>query len=219
MKNEYDDDLIKPEKGSIYGDIAADDQASCYDVGSDEDSLNLKNPMEQLLCGPNQKKVQKRQRINSGSLNLDAESHCSASTLTDNSNSLFKSQGETDREGLYVLKRDSGSFQSRGYLFLAVAFGMMAYQSYAGQDQPDLTAAQIPQVNQPSNGKFGQKLLFNNDVDDIEDHMQNMNLMSSDVSDSFIPETLLQDAQPQHHREQPEAHQEQSKYEGKVYPQ
>lgn len=63
---------------------------------------------------------------------MDAESHCSASTLTDNSNSLFKSHGDTDREGLYVLKRDSGSFQSRGYLFLAVAFGMMAYQSYAG---------------------------------------------------------------------------------------
>lgn len=50
MKNECDE-VIKPERGSIYGDIAADDQRSCYDVDSDNDSLNLKNPMEQLLCG------------------------------------------------------------------------------------------------------------------------------------------------------------------------
>lgn len=84
--------------------------------------------MEQLLCGGNQtqKKIKKRQRVNSGTLNLDNVSHCSASTLTDN-NSIFKSHGDSaDRDGLYVLKRDSGSFQSRGYLFLAVAFGMMA---------------------------------------------------------------------------------------------
>lgn len=110
--------------------MAADDQESCSDIGSDSDSLNLKNPMEQLLCGQKQKKIKKRQRVNSGSLNLNEESHCSASTHTDNS--LFKHHGDMDREGLYVLKRDSGSFQSRGYLFLAVAFGMMAYQSYAG---------------------------------------------------------------------------------------
>lgn len=48
---EDNDDLIKPEKGSIYGDMAADDQDSCYDLNSDNDSLNLKNPMEQLLNG------------------------------------------------------------------------------------------------------------------------------------------------------------------------
>lgn len=122
--------MINHVKGSIYGDMAADDQESCSDIGSDSDSLNLKNPMEQLLCGQKQKKIKKRQRVNSGSLNLNEESHCSASTHTDNS--LFKHHGDMDREGLYVLKRDSGSFQSRGYLFLAVAFGMMAYQSYAG---------------------------------------------------------------------------------------
>lgn len=127
---------------------------------------------------------------------MNEESHCSASTLTDNS--LFKSHGDMDREGLYVLKRESGSFQSRGYLFLAVAFGMMAYQSYAGQDKPDLTAAQIPTVTVPNKQDFGPIMKpLCHDVDIIEDHMQNMNLVSSDVSDSFIPESQLQESQTQ----------------------
>lgn len=195
MKNECDNDLIKPEKGSVYGDIAADDQHSAYDVDSDNDSLNLKNPMEQLLCGPKQKKIKKRQRVNSGSLNLNEESHCS-STLTDHS--VFKSHGDTEREGLYVLRRDSGSFQSRGYLFLAVAFGMMAYQSYAGQDKPALTSTQIPPVGVPSKQQFGPMMKpLCHDVDLIDDHLQNMNLVSSDVSDSFIPESQLQDSPSQ----------------------
>lgn len=129
--------------------------------------------MEQLLCGPQQKKIKKRQRVNSGTLNLDNVSHCSASTLTDNS--LFKSHGEGDRDGLYVLKRDSGSFQSRGYLFLAVAFGMMAYQSYTGQNSgADLPSSQIPTVNvpsskQPFNGM--RNPLCAQDVDLIDDHL------------------------------------------------
>lgn len=125
---------------------------------------------------------------------MNEESHCSASTHTDNS--LFKSHGETtDREGLYVLRRDSGSFQSRGYLFLAVAFGMMAYQSYAGPDKPDLTSPQIPTVAVPSKPEFGPIMKpLCHDVDLIDDHMQNMNLVSSDVSDSFIPDSQLHEA-------------------------
>ena len=155
--------------------------------------------MEQLLCGPQQKKIKKRQRVNSGTLNLDNVSHCSASTLTDNS--LFKSHGEADRDGLYVLKRDSGSFQSRGYLFLAVAFGMMAYQSYGVQNKPDLTSSPIPTVNVPSKQPFNgmRNPLCASDVDIIDDHLQNMNLVSSDVSDSFIPENQLQDSQVHDH--------------------
>jgi len=67
------------------------------------------------------------------------------STLTDN-NSLFKSRGDTDGNSVYVLRRDSGSFQSRGYLFLAVVFGMMCYQSYSGQEKADVRPHQIPTV-------------------------------------------------------------------------
>lgn len=110
----------------MYGDMAAQDEHSCYDMNSDAESINLKNPMEQFLCGGKQKKIKKRQRVNSGSLNFNEESHCSVSTLTDN-NSLFKSRGDQDSNSVYVLRRDSGSFQSRGYLFLAVVFGMMCY--------------------------------------------------------------------------------------------
>lgn len=193
MKEEQDE-LIKPEKGSIYGDMAADDQDSVYGVDSDNDSLNLKNPMEQLLCGTKtQKKIKKRQRVNSGSLNLNEESHCSESSHTDNSH--FKSLGDsTERDSLYVLKRDSGSFHSRGYLFLAVAFGMMAYNSYTGQDKPALTSPHIPTVDVSSKNKFSQmRQPLCADVDLMDDQMQNMNLMSSDVGDSFIPESQLQD--------------------------
>jgi len=120
----------------MYGDMAAEDEQSCYDMNSDAES-NLKNPMEQFLCGGKQKKIKKRQRVNSGSLNLNEESHSSVSTLTDN-NSLFKSRGDKDSNSVYVLRRDSGSFQSRVYLFLAVVFGMMCYQSYSGQEKAEV---------------------------------------------------------------------------------
>lgn len=150
--------------------------------------------MEQLLCGQKEKKIKKRQRVNSGSLNLNEESHCSESSHTDNSH--FKSLGDsTERDSLYVLKRDSGSFHSRGYLFLAVAFGMMAYNSYTGQDKPSLTSPHIPTVDVPSKNKFSQmRQPLCADVDLMDDQMQNMNLVSSDVGDSFIPESQLQDS-------------------------
>lgn len=132
----------------MFGDIAADDQRSCSEIESECESLNRLNPMEQMLYGVKQKKIKKRQRVNSGYINPNEDSHCSASTHTDNS--LFKSNNEVDPEHLYVLKRDSGSFHSRGYLFLAVAFGMMAYQSYSGQEKPELASPQIQTMNLPN---------------------------------------------------------------------
>lgn len=118
-----------------------------------------------------------------------------------------------------MLKRDSGSFQSRGYLFLAVAFGMMAYQSYAGQDKPDLTSAPIPTVTVPKQQQFGPIMKpLCHDVDIIDDHLQNMNLVSSDVSDNFIPESQLQDSQV-HLNKESEAQVESSQFMGgKVAP-
>lgn len=179
--------------------MAVQDEQSCYDMNSDADSINLKNPMEQFLCGGKQKKIKKRQRVNSGSLNLidiDEQSHCSVSTLTDN-NSLFKSRGDKDSNSVYVLRRDSGSFQSRGYLFLAVVFGMMCYQSYSGQEKADVGPPQIPTVD-VANKKLlthtshGSHNDLNNDNsgDNID-----MHLGESDVSDQYIPESLLQDSQ------------------------
>jgi hypothetical protein len=54
------------------------------------------------------------------------------------------------------------------------------------------------------------------DVDLIDDHMQNMNLVSSDVSDSFIPESQLQDSQANQQIKEAEAQQESSQFAGKV---
>ena len=141
------DEVIRPEKAAMYGDIAADIQRSCSEIDSECESLKRINPMEQMLYGLKEKKIKKRQRVNSGYINPN-EDDCSASTHTDSS--LFKSNNEADPESLYVLKRDSGSFHGRGYLFLAVAFGMMAYQSYSGQEKPELPSPQIHNMNLPS---------------------------------------------------------------------
>lgn len=54
------------------------------------------------------------------------------------------------------------------------------------------------------------------DVDLIDDHMQNMNLVSSDVSDSFIPESQLQDSQANQQMKESEAQQESGQFTGKV---
>lgn len=57
------------------------------------------------------------------------------------------------------------------------------------------------------------------DVDLIEDHMQNMNLVSSDVSDTFIPESQLQDSQGQQQIKESEVQQEANHFAaGKVGP-
>jgi len=57
------------------------------------------------------------------------------------------------------------------------------------------------------------------EVDLMDEHMQNMNLVSSDVSDSFIPESQLQDslaASQQQQNKESEAQQEPSQDTGKV---
>jgi len=183
----------------MYGDIAPQEEQSCYDMNSDADSINMKNPMEQFLCGGKQKKMKKRQRVNSGSLNLidaNEDSHCSVSTLTDN-NSLFKSRGDKDSNSVYVLRRDSGSFQSRGYLFLAVVFGMMCYQSYSGQEKADVGPPQIPTVDVANKKLLTHASHVNhNDLhNDNSGENIDMHLGESDVSDRFIPESDLQESQ------------------------
>lgn len=73
---------------------------------------------------------------------------------------------------------------------------MMAYQSYIGQEKPALTSPHIPTVEVSSRNKFGPMMKpLSADVDLMDDQMQNMNLVSSDVSDSFIPDSQLQDSQ------------------------
>jgi len=183
----------------MYGDIAPQEEQSCYDMNSDADSINMKNPMEQFLCGGKQKKMKKRQRVNSGSLNLidaNEDSHCSVSTLTDN-NSLFKSRGDKDSNSVYVLRRDSGSFQSRGYLFLAVVFGMMCYQSYSGQEKAEVGPPQIPTVDVANKKLLTHASHVNhNDLhNDNSGENIDMHLGESDVSDRFIPESDLQESQ------------------------
>jgi hypothetical protein len=79
----------------------------------------------------------KRQRINSGSIRnyqeakfekqSDEISRCSETTFTANSK---PSEYLEDDDRVYVLKREYGSFQSKGYFLLAMVFGAMCCTSY-----------------------------------------------------------------------------------------
>ena len=80
---------------------------------------------------------------------------------------------------------------------------------------PRSSPAQIPPVDVPSKQQFGPMMKpLCHDVDIIDDHLQNMNLVSSDVSDSFIPESQLQDS-PSPPKES-EAQQDERPFTGKL---
>ena len=83
-----------------------------------------------------------------------------------------------------------------------------------------MTAPQIPTVAVPNKQDFGPIMKpLCHDVDLIDDHMQNMNLVSSDVSDTFIPESQLQDSQGQQQIKESEVQQEANHFAaGKVGP-
>ena len=81
-----------------------------------------------------------------------------------------------------MLERDSTSHRGKGYFFLAVMFGMMCCSSYQAVPTKDSKRATSP------------KNFIMRDIkshDEIESHFGNMNLISSDVSDDFIPDQDL----------------------------
>jgi hypothetical protein len=67
----------------------------------------------------------KRDRINSGKLSVD--------DTTD----------ELDLDKVFVLERDSASSRGKGYLFLAVMFGLMGCSSYNGAIVSDTSAPEV----------------------------------------------------------------------------
>ena len=112
----------------------------------------------------------KRTRINSGRLSVD------------------ETTDELDLDKVFVLERDSASSRGKGYLFLAVMFGLMGCSNYNGAIVSDTSA---PEVARPKH--FIQRDVKSLDLGD--DHMEskfsNMNLANSDVSDELISELEL----------------------------
>jgi hypothetical protein len=116
------------------------------------------------------KKTGKRTRLNSGRLSVD-----------DTTDELDK---------VFVLERDSASSKVKGYLFLAVMFGLMGCSNYNGAIVSDTSA---PEVARPKS--FIQRDVKSHDLGDdiMESKFSNMNLANSDVSDEFITELELND--------------------------
>jgi hypothetical protein len=116
----------------------------------------------------------KRTRINSGRLSVD------------------ETTDELDLDKVFVLERDSASSRGKGYLFLAVMFGLMGCSNYNGAIVSDTSA---PEVARPKH--FIQRDVKSLDLGD--DHMEskfsNMNLANSDVSDELISELELTNTQ------------------------
>ena len=116
----------------------------------------------------------KRTRINSGRLSVD------------------ETTDELDLDKVFVLERDSASSRGKGYLFLAVMFGLMGCSNYNGAIVSDTSA---PEVARPKH--FIQRDVKSLDLGD--DHMEskfsNMNLANSDVSDELISEFELTNTQ------------------------
>lgn len=108
----------------------------------------------------------KRSRINSGRLSVDT---------TD----------ELDLDKVFVLERDSASSRGKGYLFLAVMFGLMGCSNYNGAIVSDTSAPEVARQKH-----FIQRDVKSHDIGDdlMESKFSNMNLVNSDVSDEFVSE-------------------------------
>ena len=117
------------------------------------------------------KKAGKRGRINSGRLSVD--------DTTD----------ELDLEKVFVLERDSASSKGKGYLFLAVMFGLIGTANYNGAIVSESSA---PEVARPKS--FIQRDVKSHEIGDdiMESKFSNMNLANSDVSDDFVTDNDTQ---------------------------
>lgn len=88
-----------------------------------EDSILFKkgDPLEAIAGDHNNMKQKRRSRVNSGKLSISDES------ISENTQ-----PEEIDLDKVFVLERDSASSRGKGYLFLAVMFGVMCFNSYPG---------------------------------------------------------------------------------------
>jgi hypothetical protein len=136
--------------------------------------------LEQIAGDHANKKQNRRGRVNSGRISLSDESRTETSQPE-----------ELDLDKVFVLERDSASSRGKGYLFLAVMFGMMCSSSYQGA--ADQRIISEPSASTSGAGRAGPKHFISRDIkshdlgdEQMESRFSNMNLVSSDVSDEYI---------------------------------
>lgn len=126
----------------------------------------------------------RRSRVNSGKLSLSDESR------SDNTQ-----PEEIDLDKVFVLERDSASSRGKGYLFLAVMFGVMCFNSYPGASHQKILSEPSAQAGpaKTTSKHFITRDMKSADIVDeqMESQFSNMNLLSSDVSDEFMSEKEL----------------------------
>jgi len=127
------------------------------------------DPME-TIAATKSKPQKSRSRVNSGVLTTKNEESYESTT-----------------DKVFVLERDSQGHRGKGYFFLALMFGMMCCSSQQ-------TIAQPETAKSPRTKNFIMRDIKS--TDEMASHFGNMNLISSDVSDEFIPEQELIEVKP-----------------------
>ena len=139
----------------------------------------LTNPMEQLAAedfSTRRKSIGRRERVNSGEINLSQSQNTS---------------DDLDVDKMLVLKRDN-TVQSKGYFFLAVIFGMMSCSSYgaSGLAAQQETANELrSQLDQQFN--VGRDLKSKSFDSEMQAQFEGMNLAQSDVGDEYMSDEQM----------------------------
>ena len=115
----------------------------------------------------------KRKRLNSGHILESEESNQG-------------SEEQLDLDNVFLLKKDEGNQGGRGYMFLAIMFGMMCYGQPLTKDNTQISGHQVEAPVMDSNILNVGRELKSTDTH-ISERLGNMNLASS-ISDDIVEE-------------------------------
>ena len=115
----------------------------------------------------------KRKRLNSGHILESEESNQG-------------SEEQLDLDNVFLLKKDEGNQGGKGYMFLAIMFGMMCYGQPLTKDNTQISGHQVEAPVMDSNILNVGRELKSTDTH-ISERLGNMNLASS-ISDDIVEE-------------------------------
>jgi hypothetical protein len=119
----------------------------------------------------------KRRRINSGHI------------IESNENTHQGSEEQIDLDNVFLLKKDEGNQGGKGYMFLAVMFGMMCFGQPLTKDTSQISGHQVEAPVMDSNILQVGRELKSQDTQ-ISERLGNMNLASS-ISDDIVEEQQI----------------------------
>ena len=115
----------------------------------------------------------KRKRLNSGQILESDDTHQG-------------SEEQLDLDNVFLLKKDEGNQGGKGYMFLAVMFGMMCFGQPLSKDTQQISGHQVEAPVMDSNILQVGRELKSTDTQ-ISERLGNMNLASS-ISDDMVEE-------------------------------